>query len=267
MCFVFLLVMFMHFEVALAQDTVKNESVYPSISSYLLSFPGQTIHALRMPARFSSADWTLVAVSGLSFGFILLNDEALFHKLNGPVSSEDRKILPWTNALGNGLVAIPALAALYLYGEKKTDHLAKDAALAGLQVFILSAGAVVAVKHLTHRARPDQLAEPYHWSGPFHNFQHESFPSGHTMRAFAVATVLSGYYPEKPGLGLALYGLAGLTAIGRLKSGEHWPSDVFAGAILGYALGRSVLHFNRRLSSQIQIHADGNTLGMIIRLK
>lgn len=263
----FLLLIFTHCEALQAQDIAKNKSVYPSLSSYLLSFPGQTLHALKMPARFNKADWTLVAVSGISFGFILLNDEALFHKLNGTVSDEDRVGRQWTNAFGNGLVAIPALTALYLYGTKKSDFQAKDAALAGLQVFILSAGAAEAVKQITHRSRPDQIADPYHWGGPFRDFQHESFPSGYTMRAFAVATVLSGYYPEKPGIGIALYSLASLTAIGRLTSGEHWPSDVFAGAIFGYALGRSVLHFNRRQSAQIQIHADGNTLGMIIRLK
>lgn len=72
----------------------------------------------------------------------------------------------------------------------------------------------------------------------------DSFPSGHVVGAFAAAA-FAGYtygqlYPNSSNQGLVwVTGLAlgGITAILRVASGNHFPSDVFAGALLGSAIG------------------------------
>jgi len=58
-----------------------------------------------------------------------------------------------------------------------------------------------------------------------------SFPSGHTSAAFAIATVLSDYQPKYK---VPAYTLA--TAIGwsRVQNGCHRWDEVIAGAALGY---------------------------------
>lgn len=62
-----------------------------------------------------------------------------------------------------------------------------------------------------------------------------SFPSAHSTSAVAAATVLGRVSPaSRP----ALYALAGAICLGRPYLGMHYPSDVIAGASLGYALGR-----------------------------
>jgi len=62
-----------------------------------------------------------------------------------------------------------------------------------------------------------------------------SFPSAHSTSALAAATVLGRVSPaSRP----ALYALAGAICLGRPYLGMHYPSDVIAGASLGYALGR-----------------------------
>lgn len=61
-----------------------------------------------------------------------------------------------------------------------------------------------------------------------------SFPSGHTMTAFAVSTPLMHYYPD---LTLGLMFCSGSIAISRIILGMHFLSDVVAGGLLGVLLG------------------------------
>lgn len=65
-----------------------------------------------------------------------------------------------------------------------------------------------------------------------------SFPSGHTMHAVAFVTMLGEYYPD---VALLMLPFAVSIAVSRVVLGLHYPSDVAAGAILGWAIARSSL--------------------------
>jgi hypothetical protein len=70
-----------------------------------------------------------------------------------------------------------------------------------------------------------------------------SFPSGHTISAFSVATVFADRYSKKRWQVWAAYGLASVVGFSRVSLQSHHPSDVFAGAFLGYAIAHyGVLH-------------------------
>lgn len=76
------------------------------------------------------------------------------------------------------------------------------------------------------------------------------FPSGHTIAAFSVATVISERYGRRHRwVPFVAYGLAATAGFSRMTLSAHFPSDVFVGAALGYAISRfAVLHSsqNRR---------------------
>jgi membrane-associated phospholipid phosphatase len=63
-----------------------------------------------------------------------------------------------------------------------------------------------------------------------------SFPSGHTISAFSVATVFADRYPKPRWRAWTFYGVAALFGFSRISLQSHHPSDVFAGAFLGYTI-------------------------------
>ncbi|MEZ5362813.1 MAG: phosphatase PAP2 family protein [Bryobacterales bacterium] len=66
----------------------------------------------------------------------------------------------------------------------------------------------------------------------------KSFPSGHTSIAFTWATVLQRNYGWK--LGVPAYLTASYIGATRLEENAHHLTDVFAGATIGYIVGRTV---------------------------
>jgi membrane-associated phospholipid phosphatase len=95
----------------------------------------------------------------------------------------------------------------------------------------VNAGYTSALKALVNRERPDGSDE-------------DSFPSGHTSNAFMIASVANDHYGKK--VGIPAYALASAVGFNRLRSNDHWASDVLAGAALGYIVGRTVVRQNNR---------------------
>ena len=82
------------------------------------------------------------------------------------------------------------------------------------------------------RKRPCAL-EPHCWATLLPPDQF-SFPSGHTITAFAIAIALGAFYPM---LRVELLFCAASIAASRILLGMHFLSDVIAGGLLGAALG------------------------------
>ena len=61
-----------------------------------------------------------------------------------------------------------------------------------------------------------------------------SFPSGHTIVMFALATSIY-FYDRK--FGWFLFVLGAIIGLGRVAGGVHYPSDIVGGAVLGIAVG------------------------------
>lgn len=111
----------------------------------------------------------------------------------------------------------------------------RAAAASGTVAALLASAAFMALKRRFRRRRPCDLApHPLFHVRPPDAF---SFPSGHTMNALAIATVLALRFPVlAPGLGL----LAGSIGASRVVLGLHFASDVGAGAVLGALIGWAV---------------------------
>ena len=94
---------------------------------------------------------------------------------------------------------------------------------------------VYGIKRLTGRVRPNR-ENAGRFLGPTWRHQNwrESFPSSHSACAIALAVTLATLYPQAAATFWAL-GVA--TAVLRYLMDAHWPSDVLAGAAVGYVAG------------------------------
>lgn len=63
-----------------------------------------------------------------------------------------------------------------------------------------------------------------------------SFPSGHTMSAFATYAFISFAFPNKNWIGMVCFILALIVGISRIYLVQHFLQDVFLGAIIGTIL-------------------------------
>jgi undecaprenyl-diphosphatase len=104
---------------------------------------------------------------------------------------------------------------------------AGSAAVVGIGIFVL-------LKKASGRKRPCEI-EPHCWSHILPPDQF-SFPSGHTITAFAVAVTLGVFYPA---MLPALLFCALCIAASRVLLGMHFLSDVLVGALLGTGLALS----------------------------
>lgn len=124
------------------------------------------------------------------------------------------------------VIGISVVAVLVFYYTKHRDKI--------LPVIISvfgSAASVYVIKHIFFRARPEVSALVTETSS--------SFPSGHATMAAALygfliyAICKSGKCKKIPAILLAVLIL--LIGISRIYLGVHYPSDVLAGYILGFA--------------------------------
>lgn len=88
------------------------------------------------------------------------------------------------------------------------------------------------LKRAVGRERPCALV-PHCWAtlSPPDRF---SFPSGHSITAFAVATPLGEFYPH---MMFILLAIACSIALSRVVLGLHYITDVIAGSLIGWGLG------------------------------
>jgi undecaprenyl-diphosphatase len=104
-----------------------------------------------------------------------------------------------------------------------------------LAAHLLATGLRGIVKQLVDRTRPDaafRRGEYVFGEGGHHESDLNSFPSGHTAGAVAVARAVSREYPTVRPVALGLAVAAGAAQVVRSK---HYISDVVAGAVIGWA--------------------------------
>ncbi|MFQ5742038.1 MAG: phosphatase PAP2 family protein [Acidobacteriota bacterium] len=139
--------------------------------------------------------------------------------------------------LGGAPATFGAAAAIYGIGKWKNNGRATETGLLGLQALIHSGIVVNAIKVGTNRKRPNAGLG----RGRFYNGG-ASFPSGHAIGAWALGTVIAEEYPDKPVVRFSAYGVATAVSVLRFTGREHFPSDTLVGSVLGYLIGRYVVH-------------------------
>jgi undecaprenyl-diphosphatase len=165
--------------------------------------------------------------------FITARDHTLMRRLNR--WHPPRWVQVWmilASRGGDGWLWGAFGAAILLFGDADRFRAVGAGAIAvacGIAIFL-------ALKKAANRRRPCAF-EPHCWATLLPPDQF-SFPSGHTITAFAVALSLSHFYPDLT-VGLLFCALS--VAASRILLGMHFLSDVIAGAAIGSLLARAVI--------------------------
>lgn len=125
--------------------------------------------------------------------------------------------------------------AFYLFGRAGHNWRARETGILGAEALIDSGIVSAALKGITQRPRPRNIgAKDDWWDGGY------SFPSGHAISSWALATVVANEYSDHRIVQVAAYGLATAVSISRYTGRNHFLSDVLVGSALGYGIGRYV---------------------------
>jgi membrane-associated phospholipid phosphatase len=142
-----------------------------------------------------------------------------------------------------GTVLVPS--SLYVAGLLRKDSYAKNTALLAGEAVADSEILTTVLKDIDSRVRPAAVPPNGNFADTWFEGKgsilrgNGSFPSGHTIAAFSVASVTARRYGRRHRwVPIVAYGAAAAVGFSRITLSAHFPSDVFMGAALGYSIGR-----------------------------
>jgi membrane-associated phospholipid phosphatase len=181
------------------------------------------------------------AVLGTTSGLLALDptEAAYFHRTR---TFQGLNNILTGNATMIGTIATPV--SLYAIGLIRRDSKMQRTALLAGEAVADAEVLTTVLKDATKRVRPagfpakGNLYDSWFESRGSLLRGNGSFPSGHTIAAFSVATVIARRYGNHRWVPYAAYGMAALVGFSRLSLSSHFLSDVFMGGALGYSISR-----------------------------
>ena len=237
---------------ALTEDEGSRSSAGKSKPGYPKMLWEDTKHVLTAPTRWDRQEWQ-------DMGWAALGVVGVMAVIDRPVQDAMRRIAPDNDQLTpdnskflheierfGREYSLGVLGGFYIAGALNNDENAIEVAQDGLTSVIIASGIITTVtKVAVGRARPRDDVGHTHFR-PFGGDQ--SFPSGHTSHAFAIASVIANHYDE-PWITYSSYGVASLVGVARSYHGGHFASDIVAGAMIGTMVGKSVVEYNKPMRS------------------
>jgi membrane-associated phospholipid phosphatase len=137
--------------------------------------------------------------------------------------------------LGAVYTLVPVVGGLFLAGVLTEQPKLRETGLLGGEAVVDALIVSEVFKAVTGRQRPLEGNGGGHF---FHGS--DSFPSGHTIESFALASVVAHQYHDNKAVVFLSYGLATLVGASRFSARQHFASDIVAGGIMGWFIGRHV---------------------------
>jgi membrane-associated phospholipid phosphatase len=146
-------------------------------------------------------------------------------------------------------------STLYLYGRVADHPGIADLGWHGTEAALVGSGVTGLLKGVLGRARPyvslDTNPRDFKALKGFSSSSRQSFPSGHTTTAFAVASSVTSevnrMWPKYTWyVAPVLYGGATLVGLSRMYHNQHWASDVVLGAGVGTFSGLKVVRYSHQ---------------------
>jgi len=130
-----------------------------------------------------------------------------------------------------------AAGVLWLSGLATHNEHTRETGALSAEAFANAVPVYVGLQLITGRERPiEGTGNGRFWRN---NALNSSFPSGHALFAWPMASVIAHEYP-RPWVKWLVYGTATAVSVTRFTGREHFPSDVVVGSVFGYLIGRHI---------------------------
>ncbi len=150
--------------------------------------------------------------------------------------------------IGASYTLIPIVAGSYVYGAWRDNPKAREIGVLGTESLLDTLIVAGVLKEVFRRNRPDEKNPGDFWGGG------TSFPSGHALQVWSIASLLDHEYKRKKIVGITAYSLAGIVSAARIAAQKHFASDVVAGGTMGWFIGRYV--YDTHMSHLAHKHAS-----------
>jgi membrane-associated phospholipid phosphatase len=215
---------------------------------------------------------------GAGLGTWVLIETGIDWQWNRLAYNNDRLARSGLPSLHIGYV-VPAItpAAFYITGRFINNEKLQITGLALVQTLILTLSIQSILKMSTGREIPGIITKfdqtrslrTDDFSGEFNWFNMNfiaGWPSGHTANAFSAAAVIAEIYKDNLPVKIAAYSYAALIGLG-VSVNVHWASEVFAGALIGYAIGKTVGKSFNKLSggnqnNKVSLYITPDSIGV-----
>ena len=187
----------------------------------------------KAPFKPSNFKWSAIVLAGTAG--LLATDRHIEHHIG---RSHYQFYQDTSNIAIGGLAA--GLAGVWLYGLKTDEHRhAWETGFLEIQALVDAFLIDTPMQLIAGRQRPGEG----NGNGDFfkHHAINTSFPGGHAMFTYTMATVLSHEYSQKWVQVLA-YSAASIVTVSRFMARDHWASDMLVGSALGIGIGAHVFH-------------------------
>jgi membrane-associated phospholipid phosphatase len=198
------------------------------------------------PFHTAKSDIKYWVIFGGAVGGLIAADRHIEHAL--PTSPTSVSVSNWASRVGSAYTLVPLSAGFYFIGTKAHNDRLRETGLLCFETLIDSNVMVEAVKLVADRARPLQNNGhggfedgPSRWDS--------SFPSGHSINTWALASIVAHQYGHKKIVPILTYALATTVVVSRVGARQHFPGDVLAGSAMGWFIGDFV--YGRRHNPEL----------------
>ena len=204
-----------------------------SFKRMFLNIPGDQKAIWTSPFHIRATDsvW-LLPLGGVTAGLIASDEHSMTRaRSNADAIALGKNVSDITLA---GMASVPAL--MYMWGGLHGYPRAHETGLLSGEALINSYVVDEAFKFAFARERPTAVDGQGRF---FQTVSNASFPSTHSTLGWTIASVIAHEYPGWLSQTLAYSGATAIS-VSRVAGRQHFPSDVVAGAAIGWLIGRQV---------------------------
>lgn len=253
---IFISAVIIFFDVRLCKP--QSDTIFKKKEWIIKSFFDTQIQIFSSPLSIKSKDLQYLIPLVSTTIITLIYDEEINSKIRKFRSETPvvDKLSPILTKGGELPFIVGTSGIIYITGLVSKDEKLKQTGAIASYALVNSAVVITLLKMTFGRQRPnyDGNSNWHFFPQSLNQFEGEelskynSFPSGHSIAAWSLATVIAEQYKNNMFIPIIAYTFATGVSLSRITENAHWLSDVIIGSALGYGIGKFVTKSHKNTS-------------------